>query len=708
MSSYNPWNWGGGTPQEFWTDQWYGPHGPSSWITDPSQRGPSGPFPPDFWDIIGPWIGGAMGGRGGGGGGTDNPQIPGDTPPDPNAPPPDQPPLEPHDPNWPGTPPFQDPNNYGGWDPMSQFDWLRLLGGGLGNFTGKSETSPGDWESGDRLKDLVWNFMQEQLRATPGSLTPWPGMQMALGDLFGQNIPSAEDFRNYFSGVGGYPSTNNVSNMINDMMFGGGGLAMGGQPMRTPFTDPYFEALAAGQGGPAAIQQQALGMIGQGGAANNPYSSLVGQLLGGSGQQGNLGAMDWLSSIYQQGFPNQRAFEGMMGQNFGQANQLMNNPLGGGYNYVDAMNQVFGPQGIANTLGNPATGSTGMVDITQNAMQGFNQMMGPAMNWMQQAAGMAGGVSPVGTPGIQGEVENRLMERMGQGGLTPEYVQAMQNQVLVPAQEQLVGRLNEMSGGRANLGTSGLAQGRMTDLTADFTDSMNRIGFENYMQALNQAQGLGGQQFGQGMANQQLGLQGAGVLGNLGATGGGLANQFFGSALGGYNAVPNQAFNAVGLAHDINMGLQGMGNQQFGMLPQLALPYIQTGLGNALNWQELGGQQGLQDVQRLQALQNLFYQPAQYGQDAMSSQLSNILGFMGPGMERERFGYGMMNDQLRNAMQFLGQQQGFGLDLAGIQGNILQSLIGGDVQRDLANRTGRNEFISALAEMLANMNWSGG
>jgi hypothetical protein len=151
----------------------------------------------------------------------------------------------------------------------------------------------------------------------------------------------------------------------------------------------------------------------------------------------------------------------------------------------------------------------------------FYQGFGGNVGDMGSAQGSLWGMGQEAMGGAQ----SRLMEQLAGGGLTPEYVSAMQSQVLEPAQQQLVGKLNSLGGGKANLGTSGLSQEHLANLSGDFADNLTRTGFENYNNAIQQLSGLG--QFGASGSmtafnslmnalgqDRQMGLQGQQLLGN--------------------------------------------------------------------------------------------------------------------------------------------------------------------------------------------------
>ena len=298
---------------------------------------------------------------------------------------------------------------------------------------------------------------------------------------------------------------------------------------------------------------------------------MAGNLLGGNGQ---YGIVSLLQQIMGQGLPNQRSIEGLVGPQMGMGNQYM--------------------------------GEAG--NLLSRMSQGQQMPLSPFQQQLQQTlSGM-----------IQG------------GGLSPEFVAAQRRLVLDPARQDLMGNMNRMAGGQAQL-TSPAFQELLRRQEGDFSDRLLSQGFQNLQGFLGQGINLGGQQFNQG-------LQTAGQFGSLGQQG-------IQNALQAFGIVPSSLAPYANLAGGLSGDLLNQSLQRFGT----------------------GGTLGLQNLQTIQNLANSpFEQALKLGQFGQQGQ-QNLLQTMLPSL-----------------LQFYQSQGQLGLGANQIPADILRTMIGG--QYDLTRQ----------------------
>ena len=256
--------------------------------------------------------------------------------------------------------------------------------------------------------------------------------------------------------------------------------------------------------------------------------------------------------------------------------------------YSDLINKAFGAGGNLQT---PLTGAA--------YTAGPQQVQAPQVSMPGQSA-----------PGsIQGTTSNALEGMIAGGGISPQYVQAMRERVLKPSNEALMGRLNQQGGGQASV-DSGLFQELQRRQEADFNNDLVIAGMNNLGQFTGQGAAMGQQQFGQGLANQQLNQQaqqfnaGQGMQAQLANQGAGQQGGQFNAQLQQQSMLANQAAQQQTQQLGVQAGLQGLG-----LLPQIG--------GQMLGAQQSNQQAGLQgqgmSLDALQGLAGMQGQNLQFG-----------------------------------------------------------------------------------------------
>lgn len=378
---------------------------------------------------------------------------------------------------------------------------------------------------GNTYYDTQGNQIPPELVGIQGPAVPGGGEGIqafgtSSGDVNPGALPALLDFMlnqsaPYF-GLGQSPATNirNVMNQFlgqtnpNDFLqqilgplsqIRGQGLALGDQSFAGLMDNlpGFFQQLQQLQQGLPGSQQVQ--------DEQQQLSGLAGGLLGGTGQPGQYGLTDLLSQIYGQGLPNQRGVEGLFPQQAG---------------------------------------------LGQNLSQSGGDLL--------QLLASGGGIP---STGIQGDVTNTLSQLIQGGGLTPEFVQAQRNLVLDPSKEALMGQLNQLAGGQAEL-TSPQFQELLRRHERDFNDQLLSQGFQNMPTYLSQGLQAGGQQFGQGLGLGQA-LTGAG-------------GQGINSALASFGAVPNAAYPYAALGGNLSSNLLNQSLGRFGTGGQLGLQSLNT------------------------------------------------------------------------------------------------------------------------------------
>ena len=118
----------------------------------------------------------------------------------------------------------------------------------------------------------------------------------------------------------------------------------------------------------------------------------------------------------------------------------------------------------------------GQPQAQAQAQSQFTGLQGNQPGAQQQAGNIFGGLAGY-TPGVQGTASNALNSLIQGGGLSPEFIEASRRQILQPSKEQLLGNINQMSGG-ASL-SSPVYQELLRKQEQDFNDSMIRAGQQN-------------------------------------------------------------------------------------------------------------------------------------------------------------------------------------------------------------------------------------
>lgn len=310
-----------------------------------------------------------------------------------------------------------------------------------------------------------------------------------------------------------------------------------------PYLSQYFEANNPGQY--LGLAGDALGTM-----VNSPYlnqlrdeqsayGGMSANMLGGPGRP--YGLTDFYSQLLQGGLPNQQAIQSIVPGALQQANYLQGG-TGQGYGVNDLLKQV-----------------------------------------------LSGGLP--GQKNIEG-LTNQFAQQAQTGALTPEYMQAMRQQILQPTQEAFQGAANRQGGGVASVPTfdeqgqtTSLGSGLFAELARrnerDFNNQMLTQAMQmqpQYAQIANQSFGnvAGAAQPYVGMAQQggQQAIQNAlaafGIVPQSVApfTGqmGGLTSDLMSQGLNRYNAGANTLANAAGqygnLAQMLQSGALGLGSLQ--------------------------------------------------------------------------------------------------------------------------------------------------
>jgi hypothetical protein len=502
-------------------------------------------------------------------------------------------------------------------------------------------------------------------------------------------------------------SSGNLSQIQNALrgILGGGGVEGTGLPGHGTVQDAIEDAFSTGRGlvGGAEESLQYLresGFPGQ----KHLQNALLGQLQLGQGGQSFAGTR--LNEINAGGIPGTEdagnVARGLLrGLPEGLKDQLLENL---GVAQAENLNLARG--------GSPLTGGT--VDAARRLFGGARQLqaagVSPNPSFMdlitQRALGAGGGLNPflaqsgqigqipdveagtvgidgVSTPGIQGNLQNILLQQMTGGGLTPEFVQAQRELILDPSKEQLLGNLNQLGGGQGSLG-SGLPQELLRRQERDFNNQLLAQGFEAQQNALGLGGQLGQALFGQGLANQNLGLGaqqfnvGSGLQAQEANQQAALQRALAQGGFGQQTNLANQQAQLGAQGLGVNAGLQGLG-----LLPGLNQQDINTQQFNA--GQGLGARQFQQQMNLQQMLGGSEIQNQLFNQALQSSNQLNQGGLQGLGLEQQAIGQGLgAQNQLFNqtigAAGLAGQlgDQGIGrsLDMFNSLGSQVQNLLG--------------------------------
>lgn len=223
--------------------------------------------------------------------------------------------------------------------------------------------------------------------------------------------------------------------------------------------------------------------------------------------------------------------------------------LPGMYNYL--MQYLSGNANQSSGVNQALTGYLGSnltsqypTDMSNYLQQMINTLGGGQLefgtgqqgNAANTAANLAGGQG-ISTP-IQQQATNQISQMLSGSGLTPDYINAVVQDVLKPALENNYGISNQMGGGVGEM-SSGLPAELARRTTSDFTNQLIQQGYNNINNLLGQGLAAGGQSFGQG-------LNLAGLQGNLGQVG-----------ISNANAAMSQGQNLLGQYLNSLLGLQG-------------------------------------------------------------------------------------------------------------------------------------------------------
>jgi hypothetical protein len=381
--------------------------------------------------------------------------------------------------------------------------------------------------------------------------------------------------------------------------------------------------------------------------ANNVFSGIL-QPGGGyplpSGMMGgaagaNMNFMDWAGQnpAYLSG-PELLQNQVRMAQQFGLPGQgalqdTLSGMLGHGYgNQLMAWQQALQSGGVGNQ----------MMDLA-NRVQGGDFGPGAAPTATTPGFAMP---NQVGSPGIQQPLENVLSQNLMQGNLNPEFIQAQREMVLEPAQENLMGQLNQLGGGVGGL-SSGLPAEMQRRLERDFMNQMTTLGFQGQQNALDQSRMLGGQQFGQGMSNEQLMQQAmqqqAGMQQQTGLANLGLAGQYglFGAG---------QGLQAAQLAGSLMQGAGGLDLGRTGQLGDIAQGMYGGGLsGYGAAASNLMNQWGT--TQQLQS------QPEMSLESILQGRRAQDIGALSPYLQQQNQLLNLVTGNLDRSMQWSGFQE---------------------------------------------------
>lgn len=535
-----------------------------------------------------------------------------------------------------------------------------------------------------------------------------------LGYLASQGFPGQQQFLNQ---IGSQLGSSDLARSLG--MSNLGHLAQAGVPGQSQFLDQIGRQLGIGN------QAQDLNManIGHLAQAGVPGQN---QILSRTGQQFGIGdtaqnlSMANLGHLAQAGVPGQSQFLGSVGQNLGQQNRLTN-PLTAGLE-ANLTHGLPGQKTLAdqfipgqNQFGagqqNLAAGTTNA--IAQGGTPGTQSVAGSIPGLMN--------LQPTAAPGLQSNVQNQLLGEMGtrfnpasavdpsvtrfanqtlqSGGVGNDVVSAFKNRVYQPQRDMLLGELNRKgvldSSERLRQEEDLFNQGFMEPLLLQAQQNAQNaanisLSGSGLQQQARQAEsdrisrllGLGsdlsGQQFGQGISNQQLRLSSMGL-------GGQLQNQLAGQGLGAAQLQTQQ-------------GQQGLDNflSGFQALPQAAGTQQQLALQLAgLMGGEARANQGqtvnqVLDVNRLlQNQQQLAGNQALAGQGQVTNQVFDLNRLLQNAQQlagnQALANQGQVTNQVFDLNRLLQGQQGLSNQMAlGSQGQQANQVL--DLNRLLQNQ----------------------
>lgn len=283
-----------------------------------------------------------------------------------------------------------------------------------------------------------------------------------------ENVSVWKQPEGYYAGIKGMPEGQNIIFM--------------GQT-------PPWEAISSSPGNPTGTGQ---GTGNEETDSPNPPDQTTGSKTGWPTNSGDYRALlnvimgNFLDPIMQK-FPNSM----YPAQNVNQALQ----DLYGNANLQGLLGNIWAGMGgdtssVQGILSNPQIASLLGGQEGQYGVSNFlNQILQRGLPGQSTIEGLVGSQTGLGTD-VQGRTADRLMQALSQGGLTPEYVQAMREMVLQPSQEALSGELNRQGGGVASA-SSGLFQELQRRNERDFNNQLIAQGMGQYANLLGQAANLG-------------------------------------------------------------------------------------------------------------------------------------------------------------------------------------------------------------------------
>lgn len=178
--------------------------------------------------------------------------------------------------------------------------------------------------------------------------------------------------------------------------------------------------------------------------------------------------------------------------------------------FENMLNQLLSSQLQGGAGGSPvdfASGGQGSVQDLISSL--FGQPSGQSLSTGRASELFQQLLSSGGTgSNLQAFTEQQLRGSISGGGISPEFVTSARERILAPANEALLGRLNQQGGGVADL-SSPLFQELQRRQESDFANDLILFGGQNQSNLLGQAASLGQNQFqnifGVGQAQGELG-----------------------------------------------------------------------------------------------------------------------------------------------------------------------------------------------------------
>jgi len=163
--------------------------------------------------------------------------------------------------------------------------------------------------------------------------------------------------------------------------------------------------------------------------------------------------------------------------NFQQSPNDLGNALAGNQSsspFENQLNQLL--SSLLGGTGGTTSGELGQSSGILSALGGGNPFGSGIKDLMRQ---LISSPTQLQSPGIQSEVERQLLGQLQGGGISPDFVNAARERILGPANEALLGRLNQQGGGVADL-SSPLFQELQRRQDADFSNDLLLFGGQNF------------------------------------------------------------------------------------------------------------------------------------------------------------------------------------------------------------------------------------